>query len=558
MNITFYKWIVFTIAMIVTLPLPAPMNQAELDELKIIAQELGLSDEEQQAVIQETNLILSEYEKLPPEEQQNYLENLEQKVEREMVKLDEMERNGLLPAPLPEPVFEEPVVSKEEKKEKAITATPEQLAQMRVKLNNIGSTIGNVILKTESAPRVATEPAIEQAWQNLRPSLAEVQSHIKIIVHKDELLTPLLSDEFNVLKGQLDNFYEKITALEKRLVVPDISAFIDTEKKSDTKSFAQFTKAMSELVQFLRYAIEEQQVGWGLKRLIQKYAPEEIKKEEPKKQPQPLSPGTVGTYIPPAPTRGTPSFNRPTPSYPSYGQGVYTQPAAMQEPSAPAIAKKTGASLMPAAKKDIAEKKSAEDKKDIKAPASKITEPEKGKEPKKTKIEDPYKKRTRELEEELKKITDVVESTNLIQKIQALKQQFVTPTRATMTFAVNEIQSKLAEISALFDKPVRLARSFNDTLSARLSKERQKPYREEAQKLLTKEELKIRELHDTLNELADPVLLAQVQTGFTATPQHAQNTQVLVTQAQGLLQQYELMQRHLKGEEKDQREVSVK
>lgn len=544
--------------MIVTLPLPAPMNQAELDELKIIAQELGLSDEEQQAVIQETNLILSEYEKLPPEEQQNYLENLEQKVEREMVKLDEMERNGLLPAPLPEPVFEEPVVSKEEKKEKAITATPEQLAQMRVKLNNIGSTIGNVILKTESAPRVATEPAIEQAWQNLRPSLAEVQSHIKIIVHKDELLTPLLSDEFNVLKGQLDNFYEKITALEKRLVVPDISAFIDTEKKSDTKSFAQFTKAMSELVQFLRYAIEEQQVGWGLKRLIQKYAPEEIKKEEPKKQPQPLSPCTVGTYIPPAPTRGTPSFNRPTPSYPSYGQGVYTQPAAMQEPSTSAIAKKTGASLMPAAKEDMAEKKSAEDKKGIKAPASEITEQEKDKKPKKTKIEDPYKKRTRELEEELKKITDVVESTNLIQKIQALKQQFVTPTRATMTFAVNEIQSKLAEISALFDKPVRLARSFNDTLSARLSKERQKPYREKAQKLLIKEELKIRELHDTLNELADPALLTHVQTGFTATPQHAQNTQVLVTQAQGLLQQYELMQRHLKGEEKDQREVSVK
>lgn len=266
------------------------LNLKELEELTKLFFP-GEDEEKRKELIEETVKLDQKMRSMSKEEriaeQKKMEQELEQFLTQELAALEE-EQPQVEPK-IPEAAMELPVTpgTDKEKAAKLPTASAQDIAATKKMLQSLLEDIAQFRIKVSSLPRISKDVRVEQQWQQTITPLDEFESFATLIARKEHLLSILASQEFAMLKGQLTTLQQKVHSAIKAIIVPD-TFMVRTVTDDDTaraglvdkKTEQQTSTAIKTTVNNLFNAVVSQQLGWSLKRLLQKYAPEELKKVE--------------------------------------------------------------------------------------------------------------------------------------------------------------------------------------------------------------------------------------------------------------------------------------
>jgi hypothetical protein len=280
--------------------MPADMFDAELnpDELRYMAKALfpDLSDEEMEAVINETLELDKQIKALPPEQKAEELAKLAEIAEATFAEIEKEYEKEVTKK-------QEPAKPKQAPTQK--TALPEaksasERSALKNKLISIDTTVASLFLKLGSLLRVSQDAEVESKWDGYRQDIEDFIVMLKIIIDNDKLLDVMLTDEFKLLKSELLGLEQSLAPLVKAIETSDtLSAKQEIQKQIKESS----KKAVASTIDLIGKRIIEPRVSWSLKALITKYAPEEAKKiparkDQPAKQRQDMRYPTGQGYQP--------------------------------------------------------------------------------------------------------------------------------------------------------------------------------------------------------------------------------------------------------------------
>ena len=506
------------------IPVFGTLDPDKVDDLEKFTMDLfdTLSEDEKKQVMEEA-LKLEEYIKSLPEEEQKTLEQqLESEVQSLMDSgtLQEMTKEELITPPA-KVVTKEEEQPKESKKDEDALKFAQDIPALKSLLKDISNIISNISLKLE-APGKLTKSDLEQKWKSIKNSLMESQSYILIISNNDKLMDSLLSSEYKQLKSQLESFSKDIS-------------------KADKNFDAKIKDNALPVLDTLEKHIETNQLFWNIKRFMQKFAPEEVKKEEKK-------------FTPPQQTT-TPSIQTPSyPSYPSYhgssydkypdrerrytppyipssrggetgGFGGLAKPSSQESKSGPG--RKAESEPGKDAKKTDSTKKSEPGK-----PKDDGKKPKDGDDKKKPKIVSIVQKEADELKKELKKITKEIEDSSLLKKFESVQQGIETRIKRTvsevetavenipneLSKTVGELRENLIRMDALLGEPTKIAEEIDKKIAA-LPKQLQDFERKKIKEILEDKKAKFKEFGEALEKLSSEEIAkkaAQVRGAFQA------------------------------------------
>lgn len=253
----------------------ADMFDAELnpDELRYMAKALfpDLSEEEMEAVINETLELDKQIKALPPEQKAEELAKLAEIAEATFAEIEKEYEKELSKK-------QEPAKPKQGSAAKPALPTAKSTSErsdLKNKLISIDTTVASLFLKLGSLLRVSQDAQVEAQWNSYRQDLEDFIVMLKIIIDKDKLLDVMLTDEFKLLKSELLGLEQGLAPLVQAIETSDtLSAKQDIQKQIKESS----KKAVSAVIDLIGKRIIEPRVSWSLKALITKYAPEEAKK----------------------------------------------------------------------------------------------------------------------------------------------------------------------------------------------------------------------------------------------------------------------------------------
>lgn len=250
-----------------------PMNP---DEKKALAE----------ATMQETKKL----EQMSPQERQE----LERQAEEFLQ--SQLERQQEQPLPVPQEPQPAPTVPMPKP-----TPTPKtgptpvavnssKLAGIRDLVENTGELIEDIDLQFESLPRVSSDNVLENKWAQIKPDIPFTVATLKAVGKKDQLLEKLISSEYRLLKDQLSGLRSELARNHRNLITSDSSML---SKLSDTDAARaqpltkqekkQSKRARNRIIEILHQEIPN--ISFGIKGLLEKYAPE-VLKESKVKMPQ--------------------------------------------------------------------------------------------------------------------------------------------------------------------------------------------------------------------------------------------------------------------------------
>lgn len=368
----------------------------ELTEQLMPGTKFDMTQEEREAIIEDTIRFAEKMESLPPEEQEKELEAMFKQLPV---------APPTKPTPAPEPTvkpkpIEQPAAAKLPKE----TISPKKVESLKELLQKLVKSIEDIELKFESMARVSSDILMEQKWANIKKELPFTVSALKRISNKPELLEKLASQEFKLLYTQVKELHNDLQPHRKKLAIPDTSML---EKLSPTdlsrakpvtesqKKSSQ--KAVHNIINILDKSI--QNVIYGGKKLLEKYAATELKELEKLLPREAIAPSTKTTDTgasssPYDSRRGSRSGYSGSPSY--YRSDYGKQPSGRQQQQRGKTSQAAGKKMTDAQKKKQAESEKSALGKETDKKAALGEEGKKGKE--KTQIPDKIKKALEELQ----------------------------------------------------------------------------------------------------------------------------------------------------------------
>ncbi|MDR3646604.1 MAG: hypothetical protein P4L22_03620 [Candidatus Babeliales bacterium] len=306
------------------------VSQDEMDLAKLTEELMGSMTPEQRA---EVDQELAKFMSLDEKDQGEYLENKFKELSVDLEKAEAMQKEEQ--PEIPEP--QEEVKIEEPKTKPVVKAELTKVEQVNTALKKIIQHTEPLILKTKVLPQVSKDTKIATDWLSLSDNLIELNSFAKIISPKENLIDLLATEEFLLVRDQLKTIANYLEENEPTVIVPDTAGLtINYDEEDEDEAANVIVTAQNKLkiiIPKLKSLIEDDQVIWGLKRLLQKYAPEELKKVETEKKAEKkfiadFKPGkeTPSTY--------TPKYNEPF--FPNYGGSGYN-PTASTTSDKPAL-----------------------------------------------------------------------------------------------------------------------------------------------------------------------------------------------------------------------------
>lgn len=183
---------------------------------------------------------------------------------------EEMNNAPQQPAPLPVAPAPKPIPSPSSADTQKAKSEREKIKAL---LKQLDQDISQVFLKLGSLLRVSNDNVIEFRWQESAPELEDLQIMAKIIANKDVLADALATDEFKVLRSDLEKFSHKIHSL-----VGTIATHEEGMSRVNQASKQASKVAVAELVEASYEVLVKSKMVWSSKKVLQKYAPEELKK----------------------------------------------------------------------------------------------------------------------------------------------------------------------------------------------------------------------------------------------------------------------------------------
>lgn len=402
----------------------------------------SLSEDEQKQVLEEA-MKLEEYIKgLPEEEQLAFEKELENELQNLMDSgaLDEISK------PQPQPI-EKPAEPKKEDKE---TKEPElkfaqDIPALKKQLKKISKAISSLSLKIESPHNKKHSSEAIETWNSIKQSTIETQSYILIISNNNKLMDSLLGPDYKILKSKLEDFYKEITQQDKKLNITE-----NPSKKVD----------VSNAVEFLNKSMESQKLSWEVKRFMEKFAPEEVKKIEAQRPIVTPHQFNAPNY----PSGGGGGYYGDQPNnYPRPGRGGYTPPISspgykpgtggLQRPTPQKPESKTGGGSRGNSKPG--ERGRSGDKKDDKKSGDKKDD-KKGKP-----YISPIKKEVDSLKSQLEKVSKAIEEYKTLEKIEYIEKNLENQDLEEEKIA--SFVEDLIKLETLLSDPTRTAQKIGST-----------------------------------------------------------------------------------------------
>ncbi|MCL4380353.1 hypothetical protein M1466_02610 [Candidatus Dependentiae bacterium] len=271
-------------------------------------------EKQRKELITETQRLDDRMRKMSPEdriaEQKKMEQELESFLTKELETLEQEEKSPVAPVEPKPAIAEEPKLEQEKVTTQKSTIPPAStaaLAQAKKKITALLASIAEFRLKISSLARISADVPTEATWARIQPMLNDLVAYATIVRNKEPLLNILVSDEFKTLYNQLQQLSSTLSTQGTQVVIPDtykLPALDDNEAARatiiDRATKKKSQAAVRTIIATIAGALEQQQLSWSLKRLIQKYAPEELKKVAQNGKPAIAPGGTLGGF-------GTPS-----------------------------------------------------------------------------------------------------------------------------------------------------------------------------------------------------------------------------------------------------------
>jgi hypothetical protein len=292
------------------------ISQEELDLAKMTEELMSSMTPEQR---NEVDQELARFMALPEDEQGTYLENKFKELSVDLEKAEALQNENQTEVPEPQ----EEIKTQEKKEVKPILKSElTKVEQVQNSLKKIITHVQPLILKTKVLPQVSKNCKTEKDWLSLSDSLIELNSFAKVISNKENLIDILASEEFLLLRDQLKEIANNLEEGESSIIVPDTAGltinYDDEEAEESTLLIEAAQNQLNLIIPKLKTLVEDDQILWGLKRLLQKYAPEELQKVEAEKK---VEKKFIADF---KPGKETPSTAKPKyidPYFPYYGNG---------------------------------------------------------------------------------------------------------------------------------------------------------------------------------------------------------------------------------------------
>lgn len=452
------------------------MDGQELADLEKVAMDLfgSLSPQEQEAVMKQAAELDNYINNLPEEERRK----LEEDLERELKGLMDSGALQGLPQTLKQDTIDQtpiPVNPATETKKEVERPISKDVPDLQKYLKELVEEINDLVLKATSQAKISTDEELELLWIELLPKLEEIKAYLLIIANHPKIADALLSDEYKLLKTQLEDFANHLKAEKKKLLPTTTNKFLNTLN-------------FDSIINFLQKEIETNQLLWNTKRLVQKYAPEEVKAIEAKPMVKvDITKPATGSTIAKTKTDRSYAAEKSFGPKPLTG-GVGAMPSYAPKPSSTGSAGSSmGGGNAPVAKKEKpkapkgggnaprsagAAKTEGGDKEKPKAPKSGSNAPRSagaGEAPKKQEAKKPaenpaVKEKQNKITEQAKAINKKIKETDVINKMDLYARELAKPVEAR-TVDVNalyqDITKQLNEIWPLTITLERAAENLN-------------------------------------------------------------------------------------------------
>lgn len=398
------------------------ISQDEMDLAKLTEDLMGSMTPEQRA---EVDQELARFMALPEDQQGEYLENKFKELSVDLEKAEALQKEEQ-----PEiPEFQEEVKFEKKEVKPLLKIELTKVKQVQNSLKKIIIHVQPLILKTKVLPQVSKDFKIEQDWLSLTDSLVELNSFAKVISNKENLINLLASEEFLLLRDQLKNIANILEENESKIIVPDTAGltinYDEEDAQESTKIIQTAQNKLNLFIPKLKILVEDDQILWGLRRLLQKYAPEELKKVEAEKK---VEKKFIADFKPgkETPSTATPKYNEPY--FPYYGGGAGYTPSSSASSDRPSL---LGSSSDKSAGRGggKSDKGGAKDKsgKDGKDKEGKEKESKEGKDKKDKKDKDkpssPDSKSFNDLKNTLEKISQIAKESKILDLIKDEKDK---------------------------------------------------------------------------------------------------------------------------------------
>lgn len=271
-------------------PLTGPVSEEEVNQF-INSEEFEklfgpMSEEERKQLAQATMQASQELEAMSPQERQK----IEQQAEEFMKK--QLEAQPEKPEqPLPTPQITQPARTPALPQPTPIKTTApadsSKLSSIRLLVDRTSELIEDIDLKFESLPRVSSDNILENKWFQIKPDIPFAVATLKAIGKKDQLLEKLTSSEYRLLKDQITGLRNELERSSKNLIAPD-SGMLSKLSDADAARAQPLTKqekkqskrARNRIIELLHQEIPN--ISFGIKGLLEKYAPEVLKESKVK------------------------------------------------------------------------------------------------------------------------------------------------------------------------------------------------------------------------------------------------------------------------------------
>lgn len=380
----------------------------------------NFSPEEQEAIMAEAKRIEDHLGSLSPEDRAREEQML-------MEEADKMwqEMMGEPPAPpKPEPVITPKVEAPKKETTKEKPAPKKDLSKLENALDSIVDSLNSIALKAQGLPRVSTKPDFEAAWPKREAEFTYVRSLMKTVRNLPKVLNVLAQKENLMLAKNITAFSEILKEKESSLKVPDTAKLKKESSKNDIKNAQD---QLESIVNHANITFESGMIA-QLRGLLNKVAPEELKRQEKKSGSMPtnFAPNTPSPF---GPHKGRSQNNSNTGSGFGYDP-YYDEPYFYPGPHA------TGGTP---ANKDLVAKKQAPAKKDA-AKDKEVDSKEPANESGKSIIQ--FKKSLNEVDEKL----DEYDLSNKLNQLSTIDEKGTSALERDLLPAISEVQRDLANV----------------------------------------------------------------------------------------------------------------
>jgi len=254
--------------------------------------DFNLSPEEEEEIIQQTLDFSEKMARLTPDEQAAELEKMFKQLPPPPQTPNPESPKPAAPQPAPKAT---PAAQPKKQPAKLETADAKKLIGKLVK------SLEDIEIKFESLPRVTSDILLEQKWVEVRDELPLTISILKRVSNKPELIEKLASQEFSLLRSQIKDLQRELRPQRKKLFIPDtlVTEKLDDDdlSRADMPTAAQkreSKRAVSSIIKTLSRSV--QNINYGNKKLLEKYAPAELKKvNDEYKKPEPYRGSRYGS-----------------------------------------------------------------------------------------------------------------------------------------------------------------------------------------------------------------------------------------------------------------------